>query len=64
MLHSEKPPQWEAHESQLESGSHSPQLEKAHMQQLKLSTAKNKFKNLGGKYDEWPESVFKQTEII
>ena len=40
-LHQEKPLEWEACR-QLKSGSHSPQLEKAHMQQQRPSTAKNK----------------------
>ena len=38
----EKPPQWEAHTPQLESSPHSPELEKAHMQQQRPSATKNK----------------------
>ena len=40
----EKPPQWEAWALQLESSPHSPQLEKAHRQQWRPSTAKKKKK--------------------
>ena len=42
VLQQQKPPQWEAHTSQLETSPCSPQLEKAHKQQWKLNTAKNK----------------------
>ena len=38
----EKPPQLEAHSLQPESSLHSLQLEKAHVQQQRSSTAKNK----------------------
>ena len=37
----EKPPQWEAYALQLESSLHSLQLEKAHVQQQRPSTARN-----------------------
>ena len=43
-LQQEKPLQWEAWALQLESSPYSPQVEKAHMQQLRPSTAKNKLK--------------------
>jgi len=43
----EKPPQWEAWALQLESSPHSPQLEKAHRQQWRPSTAKKKKKGIG-----------------
>ena len=39
----EKPLQWETCTSQQESGSHSPQLKKAHAQQWRPSTTKNKY---------------------
>ena len=42
----EKPPQWEAWALQLESSPDSPQLEKAHRQQWRPSTAKKKKKAL------------------
>ena len=38
----ENPPQWEAHEPQLESNSCLLQLEKVHVQQQRSSAAKNK----------------------
>ena len=40
----EKPLQWEDHALQLESSSHSPQLEKAHEQQQRPSITKKKKK--------------------
>ena len=40
-LQQEKPLQWEAHSLQLESGPHSPQPEKARVQQQRPSAAKN-----------------------
>ena len=42
-LQQEKPPQWEALALQRHSGHRLPQLEKAHEQQQRLSTAKNKY---------------------
>ena len=41
-LQQHKPPQWEAHTPQLESGPHSLKVEKAHMQQQSLSAVKKK----------------------
>ena len=41
-LQPEKPPQWEARAPQLGSSLGSPQLEKGHAQQWRLSAAKNK----------------------
>ena len=43
-LQQEQPLQWEAHAPRLESGPHSPQLEKANAHQQRPSTAKNKGK--------------------
>ena len=40
VLQQKKPPQWEDQARQLESGSHSLQLEKAHMQQWRPQTAR------------------------
>ena len=44
-LPQEKPSQWEDHALQLESSPRLPQLEKAHVQQWRPSTAKNKYIN-------------------
>jgi len=53
MPHSEKPPQRETCTPQLESGPHSPQLEKAHTQQQRLSTTINKNLKLKKKWGLW-----------
>ena len=44
-LQQEKPQQWDAHALPLESSRHSLQLEKAHTQQGRSSTGKNKYIN-------------------
>ena len=41
----EKPPQWDTRALQLDNSPHSPQLEKAHVQQQRPKTAKKKLIN-------------------